>query len=127
MKVSRHQLYSLLHYNALEIKFYRRIQYKETSYRRMLCTNNKALLNSIPGRLKLNYRTPTGRLPYNPAQYNLVCTFDIFLQTFRMINCDDCVLISKIPVQRDPKVFWNYFDETLSLMTTVDKISFMMA
>lgn len=92
----------------------------------MLCTTNKSILDSIPGRLKLNYKHPTGRLPYNPAKYNLVCVFDIFLQTFRMINCDDCQLISKIPA-KDPKVFWNYFDNQLSLMTTVDKISFMMA
>jgi hypothetical protein len=124
-KVSRFQLYSFLAKNVCELRFYRRIQYPSTSYRRMLCTNDRRLLESIPGKLRLNYRIPTGSLPYNPAKYNLVCTFDIFLQDFRMINCDECELISQIPT-RDPKIFWNYFEEKLTLMTTVDKMSFMM-
>ena len=92
--------------------------------RRMLCTNDTLLLESNPGKIALNYRKPTGILPYNPEPRNLVGTFDLFWQDFRMISCDDVEVISIIPT-RPPDKFWEYFNTILSKMSSTQKMEFM--
>lgn len=88
----------------------------------MLCTNNVTLLNSVDGRLTLNYYSP-GRQPrFNPTQKNLVIAWDIFMQDFRCINCDKCDLITSIPAG---EAFWKYFNQNLAPLTPAQKIAYM--
>lgn len=123
MKLSLSGLSALLKSNAAEVRFRRRRQ-GPGPFRRMLCTNDLKLLMSIPGKLALNYRRPTGLPPYNPTAYNLLCVWDIFMQDFRMIPVDAVDVISVIPTT-PPDAFWNYFNEKLATMSAVEKMSFM--
>lgn len=123
MLVSLTSLRSVLQNNVCEIKFTRRrLQAGKSPTRRMLCTNSVALLNSVDGRLTLNYYSP-GRQPrFNPTQKNLVIAWDIFMQDFRCINCDKCDLITSIPAG---EAFWKYFKQNLAPLTPAQKLSYM--
>ena len=123
MRLSLNGLSSLLKSNAAEIVFRRR-RPGPTPFRRMLCTNDLKLLQSIPGKLALNYRRPTGYPPYNPTRYNLLIVWDLFMQDFRMVPVDATEVISVLPTTPSDD-FWNYFNEKLSTMSASDKISFM--
>jgi hypothetical protein len=126
MRLGRVALWTLLGTNAAELRFHRRIDkpgYKD--YRRMLCTRDLKLLESTPGKTILNYVNPTGRLKYNPAAKNLVVAWDIFLQNWRMINCDDVEVIAVIKTSPDPSPFWKYFQERLVPMSAQQKASFI--
>jgi len=126
MRLGRMALWTLLNTNAAELRFHRRIpkpSFKD--YRRMLCTRDQRLLKS-PGGLKvLNYVNPTGHLRYDPTSKNLVVAWDIFLQNWRMINCDDVEVISVIKTTPDPTPFWKYFNERLLHMSASQKAIFM--
>jgi len=123
MRLSLGGLSALLKTNAAEIRFRRR-RPGPTPFRRMLCTNDLQLLQSMPGKLALNYRRPTGLPPYNPTQYNLLCVWDIFMQDFRMVPVDAAEVIAVLPTN-PPDQFWNYFNEKLSTMSAMEKVSFM--
>lgn len=123
MKLSLGGLSSLLKSNAAELRFRRR-RAGPTPFRRMLATNDLKLLMSIPGKLALNYRRPTGLPPYNPTQYNLLCVWDIFMQDFRMVPVDAVDVISVLPTTPADE-FWNYFNERLATMNAFEKMSFM--
>ena len=126
MRLGRMALYMLLQTNAAELRFHRRIEksgFKD--YRRMLCTNDKKLLLSVPGKRVLNYSVPTGTLKYDPASKNLVVAWDIFMQNYRMINCDDVEVIAVIKTSPDPTPFWKYFYERLVDMSAAQKAQFM--
>lgn len=102
MRLGRLALWTLLGTNAAELRFRRRLDkpgYKD--YRRMLCTRDLNLLESTPGKTILNYKQPTGHLKYDPASKNLVVCWDIFLQNWRMINCDDVEVIAVIKTSPD--------------------------
>ena len=88
----------------------------------MLCTNSGDLLTSTKGRMALNFKPTYNPPEYNPAQKNLIITWDIFMQGYRTINMDSCQLISAIPAN---DIFWNYFTEELTNMTAQEKIAFM--
>lgn len=122
MKVSREQLKTILLNNVCEIKFIRRrplINYPPS--RRMMATLSYTLLNSTNGRLTLNFR-PTIRPPrFNPAQKNLLTVWDIFMQDYRNVNCDDVEVIATIPANEK---FWEYFSNVLQNMTPAEKIAF---
>ncbi len=123
MLVSRGQLVNILKENVCEVKFNRRVPVQgQPPTRRMLCTNNFALLNSENGRLTLNYR-PTARLPnYDPSIKDLIITWDIFMQNYRQINCTNGVeLVRSIPANDE---FWEYFVANLQTLTTEQKINF---
>ena len=125
MILGRSSLELLLGTNAVELRFRRRINkpgYKD--YRRMLCTKDMGLLRSTPGKNILNYKDPTGRLRYQPAAKNLVVAWDIFLQNWRMINCDDVEVIAVIKSSPDPLPFWKYFNERLLNMSSAQKSAF---
>lgn len=123
MRLSLGGLSQLLKSNAAEVRFRRR-RPGPTPFRRMLCTNDLSLLQSIPGKIALNYRRPTGFPPYNPTQYNLLCVWDIFMQDFRMVPVDATDVVSVLPTN-PPDQFWQYFNEQLSQMSAFEKLSFM--
>ena len=92
----------------------------------MLCTNDKNLLTSQLGRNILNYDPPHGAgLKYNPIAKNLLPTWDIFLQAYRMVNCDDVEVVSVIKTSPDPTEFWKYFNENLAPMPAEQKARFI--
>lgn len=126
MRLGRTALWILLQTNAAELRFHRRIVKSGFGdYRRMLCTNDPRLLLSTPGKEVLNYIRPTGSLKYDPAAKNLVVTWDIFLQDYRMINCNDVEVIAVIKTSPDPGPFWKYFYERLVHMSSDQKARFM--
>lgn len=126
MRLGRIGLLALLQTNVAELRFLRRIDkpgFKD--YRRMLCTNDRKLLLSVPGKEVLNFAPPTGHLKYDPASKNLVVAWDIFMQNFRMINCNDVEVIAIIKSSPDPQPFWKYFYERLVDMSAEQKARFM--
>jgi len=107
MYISRQNLKALLNTSVCEIKFRRRNPIAgRPLYRRMLCTTSPRILNSLDGRLTLNFRPTSNPPPYNPDQYNLVIVWDILMQDYRCVNMSYCNLIAKIPATKD---FWDYF------------------
>ena len=126
MRLGRTALAILLQTNVAELRFHRRIPKQGfQDYRRMLCTNDKKLLLSVPGKEVLNYTNPTGFLKYNPASKNLVPAWDIFMQNYRMVNCDDVEVIAVIKSSPDSTDFWKYFYERLADMAATQKAQFM--
>ncbi len=126
MRLGRTALWTLLQTNAAELRFRRRKEKQGfQDYRRMLCTNDRRLLLSTPGKEVLNFAVPNGHLKYDPAAKNLVVAWDIFLQNFRMINCNDVEVIAVINTSPDPAGFWKYFYERLVHMSAAQKAQFM--
>jgi hypothetical protein len=76
----------------------------------MLCTTSPTVLNSLDGRLTLNFRPTSNPPPYDPDQYNLVIVWDILMQDYRSVNMSYCNLIAKIPAN---KSFWDYFTKEI--------------
>jgi hypothetical protein len=100
--------------NVFEIKFIRRIPkagYSKT--RRMLCTRSKEILDDDWGRKFQHYVVPSGQLPYNPREKNLVIVWDFMRQDWRAVPCESCQIITKIPVDTDEnlgKFYIYWFD-----------------
>ena len=117
----------LLQTSVVELRFKRRIEKPGYGdYRRMLCTNDRLLLNSQLGRNILNYNPPSGAgLKYNPAAKNLIPCWDVFLQAYRMINCNDVDVVSVIKTSPDATEFWKYFNEKLLPMPAQQKAQFI--
>lgn len=130
MRIGASGLAGLLAQNVVEIKFRRR-RFKPAwpVIRRMLCTNDLKLLNSMPGHIALNFQRPTHPPPYPATQKNLVCAWDIMWQAYRMINCDDVNVITVIPTNspEDTQKFWDYFTNYLYPMGPDQKEAFMKA
>lgn len=118
-------LYQSLLNNVVEVQFVRRRQIPGLGpVRRMLCTNNNALLTSPNGRIVLNYRVPVQGLRFNPAEKNLIITWDIMMQDFRIISLDDCEIVRVFPPNDE---FWNFFNEEIFPMSTQQKVAYMTA
>ena len=117
----------LLNSNVAELMIRRRHPKQgHAIYRRMLCTNDQRLLQSGPGVHILNYKKPSGKgLNYNPNMKMLICVWDIFMQSYRMVNCRDCDVVSVIKTSPDPKKFWTYFTDKLLTMSAGEKMIFM--
>jgi len=128
MKLSMAGLRALLDGNVVELKFIRR-HFKPgfMPSRRMLCTNNRMLLNSIPGKITLHFQRPIYPPAYRPEQYNLVFAWDIFQQQYRAISMESCDIVGTLPLKTEEDInkFWRYFNEYLYRLTPVDKIKFM--
>lgn len=123
MIVGLSNLRGVLLNNVCEVKFVRRNPKPgKPSTRRMLCTNNAQLLNSVEGRTILNYVPPRQYPKYNPNQENLIITWDIIMQGYRTINCDTVDLISTLEAD---ETFWVYMREKISPMSVNEKINFM--
>ena len=125
MRLSRQGLSLLLLNHVVELRFRRRILKEGYNIqRRMLCTNDKALLLSPQGQQILNYKPPTDKLLYNPAQKNLIPAWDIFMQNYRMVSCESVDVVAVI--KSTPAVdFWKYFQEKIIPMNSLGKAEFM--
>jgi len=125
VRLSRQGLALLLMNHVVELRFRRRIL-KEgfNMQRRMLCTNDKLLLQSAPGVKVLNYKPPTKKLAYNPAQKNLIPVWDIFMQDYRMVSCESVDVVAVIK-STPPDDFWKYFQEKIIPMNALNKAEFM--
>jgi len=122
MKTTLDNLRNLLRENVCEIVFVRRRpRPNRMPVRKMLCTLDTNILNSTNGRLSLNFRPSTGVMPYNTDSKNLLPVWDIFMQDWRMVNMDDCNLITIIKEED----FWKYFNDTLLPMTPQQKMQYM--
>ena len=123
MIVQKATLDSLLSNNVLEIRFPRRIAKSGlAATRRMLCTNSLDLLNSVNGRISLNYFAPKGpRKPYLGPD-NLSVAWDVMMQNYRNINCNQVDVIQEIPADED---FWVYFNENIYPLSQQQKFNFM--
>jgi hypothetical protein len=122
MKVALPTLDALLQRDVLEVKFTRRRpKANSPPTRRMLCTNSATILSSRPGVEALNFRSSIKPPKYNAASKNLLLAWDIFKQDYRMINCDNVVLISQISGDEQ---FWEYFNDVLRTMSAEQKMTF---
>ena len=126
MKVALPTLRALLEKNVLELKFIRRnLRPDRPPTRRMLCTNNKQILQSEPGRKLLNYQDPIKPRPdFNPKIKNIVIGWDILVQDFRCISVDDCNILAMIETEEE---FWKYYNDVLYPMTPKQKTAFMLS
>jgi len=126
MKVALPTLRALLEKNVLEIKFVRRRPKPGLPpTRRMLCTNNRGILASEPGRKLLNYHESIKPGPqFNPVTKNIVITWDILVQDYRCISTDDCEVLQMIESADD---FWKYYNDVLYPMSTKQKTGFMIS
>ena len=119
------ELTSKLLTNVLDIRFVRRRPIKgKPLTRRILCTKSGELLNSLNGRMSLNYRPPANAPDYNPQQKGLVTVWDIFMQDYRNISPEGATILQEIPADES---FWKYFNEKLRPMSAADKMSFMQS
>jgi len=122
MKVSRNSLLSELNNKVCEIRFLRRMPKPNSpATRRMLCCNNLNLLNSVNGKTVLNFKSSSGGPRYNTANENTIITWDIFMQSWRTINCDNVDLINSWSEEQ----FWGTFNESFAPMSADEKIAFM--
>ena len=123
MIIQKSTLDTLLQNNVLEVRFPRRIVKPGlAATRRMLCTNSLKLLNSVNGRISLNYFAPKGPPKPYLGPDNLTVAWDILMQDYRNINCNQVDLIQEIPANED---FWIYFNENIYPMSAGQKLNFM--
>ncbi|NBO98959.1 MAG: hypothetical protein EBU90_02355 [Proteobacteria bacterium] len=87
----------------------------------MLCTTANSILNTVDGRITLNYKPASKSPRYNPMQKNLIIVWDIFMQDYRCVNCDSCDLITTVPAAS----FWEYFKKNLMKLNTSQKMMYM--
>ncbi len=88
----------------------------------MLCTNASSLLLSIDGRMTLNFTPAKGPPKFNHADKSVIVAWDVLMQDFRTINCNNVDLIRSVPSNEE---FWDYFREELLPMTAAQKTMFM--
>lgn len=125
MRLSQSGLILLLSQNVVELRFKRRhAKTGWNAYRRMLCTNDLVLLNSVPGKIALHYKQPTQPPSYDWMSRNLVCAWDIFWQEFRMIPVETCDVITVMTTEL-PERFWDYFAVYLTNLSPQEKMEFM--
>ena len=127
MKVSNEGLKQLLKENLLEIRFVRRHQKAgQNVTRRILCTNSKALLDNIGGKVALRFDPPTGPPKYNPGQHNLVFAWDIMMSQYRAISMEahDIVAIMPLKTKEDMDKFWVYFTQFLAKLKPQERLGF---
>jgi len=121
--VNQGTLNSILNNNVVDIRFNRRRSRPGAPItRRMLCTLDESVLNSVNGRTVLNYLPGGSKLPYDPRSKNLCLAWDIMMQSFRMIPADSTTILNQYP---GDDTFWTYFNENVLPMDTSQKIQFM--
>lgn len=128
MRLSALGFKQLLQQNVVEAHFTRRIPkagWRAT--RRMLCTLDKNLLNSMAGRVALNFNNPVHPPAYPVQAYNLTTVYDLFWQDWRNVPAETLDVVSVIPSHTKPQqdAFWAYFSTFLARLTPQDKEAFM--
>ncbi len=128
MIISAGGLRQLLKQNIAEVVFPRR--HEKAGWRgtrRMFCTLDRNLLQSLPGRMTLNFTPPTHPPPYPAQAYNLLVVWDIFSQDWRAIPLDNLQVVTVIPshTRKQQEEFWKYFSEFLKTLTSQQKQAFM--
>jgi RecB family endonuclease NucS len=122
MKVNLLSLKNTLQGNVCEIIFEkRRPKPGDSSQRRMLCTLDQNLLNSVNGRTTLNYKPPSGPTKYNTESKNLLPVWDIMMQGWRMVSMDNCQIVNTIPENE----FFEYFNKNIYPMSADEKRGYM--
>ena len=118
------QLNGLLQTNVLDIRFLRRRPRTGVpSTRRMLCTLDESILNSVNGRTVLNYNPPsTSGLPYDVYGKGLCMVWDILMQNFRMVSSESVSVINKYT---GDDTFWDYFNQNIVSLSSDQKLAFM--
>ena len=112
-------LKSLLLNNVLDLRFTRRQPVRgKPATRRMLCTKSYELLDSVNGRVVLNYRPPKNEKQFNEAKNNAVVVWDIIMQNYRVIPTDSVQIIKTIPANDE---FWRFFNEEVYIMSAEQK------
>ena len=131
-RLSRDGLKVLLQTHVVELFFPRRnekhgFKGQNPFMRRMMCTLDKNLLQSLPGRLTLNYQVPINPPAYNPLEKNVVFCWDIFWQDWRALPVELVVVVAAHPVhtQKDQEKFWKFFEGYFAKMSAADKLRFM--
>lgn len=129
-KLSRSGLQTLLRESVAEIFFVRRnekLGFPQT--RRMMCSLDKNLLNSLAGRLTLHYQVPTQPPAYNPLEKNVLFVYDLLWQDWRAIPCESTYVINAMPTHTKTAQdkFWKFFEAYLAKMSAADKLKFMKA
>ena len=122
---SKESLTELLNKNVVELTFQKRT---DGTPRRMLCTNNKLLLNSMAGKIALGFKPPKGvGLKYSPLSKGLVVTWDLFWQDYRQISIRTARVVTAIPLESEDDLenFWEFFNAKLQNMSSSEKIVFM--
>ena len=123
MLIQRAALDSLLLNNVCDVRFARRTPGPgKAPTRRMLCTKSQSLLNSVNGRISLNYFAAKGPPHSYLGPDDLVVAWDILMQDYRNISMNQCNLISEIPANEE---FWIYFNESIYPMSAEQKFNFM--
>lgn len=118
------QLNGLLQTNVLDIRFLRRRPRAGVpSTRRMLCTLDESILNSVNGRTVLNYNPPSSSgLPYDVYGKGLCMVWDILMQNFRMVSSESVSVINKYT---GDDTFWDYFNQNIVSLSSDQKLAFM--
>ena len=123
MIVQRATLDNVLLNNVCDIRFLRRRSVAgKAATRRMWCTKSYSLLNSVNGKVSLNYNPPTHPKQVNESLKNVLVVWDIFMQDYRTISFEQCDLIQQVPADDS---FWKFFNDNLYIMSTEQKINFM--
>ena len=114
--------------NVVELIFFRRdISKNKTDMRRMLCTLNRALLNSEFGIKTLNFKRPMQSPPYNAAAKGLVTVWDIFRQDWRNVPVKSAYIMpAPHTMPAEPvEEFIEYFDKVIKPMTLEQRRQFI--
>jgi hypothetical protein len=95
--------------------------------RRMLCTLNRALLNSAFGKKTLNFKPPMQSPPYNAAAKGLVTVWDIFRQDWRNVPVKAAFIMpSPYTMPAEPvENFIDYFDKAIKPMTLAQRMQYI--
>lgn len=128
MRISRDGLRLLLSRSVVELGFTRRNEKAGwPQFRRMLCTLDRNLLNSLAGRTVFNFYNPNHPPPYDTRAYNLLTTYDLLWQSWRNIPVESANIINAIPThtKQDQDKFWALFEAQFRKMSPNDKIRFM--
>ena len=95
--------------------------------RRMLCTLNRALLNSAFGKKTLNFKPPHQTAPYNAEARGLVTVWDIFRQDWRNVPVKAAYIMpAPYTMKAEPvEDFIEYFDKVIKPMTLDQRIQYI--
>lgn len=119
MKINKEVLDIKLRDGACKVKFLRKrpVNGKPIT-RTMWCTKDWEMLNSMRGKVTLNYRPPRGEKHVHESSHNVLIVWDIIMQDYRTINMGECELIREVGGNDE---FWKFFEKELAILTSEDK------